>query len=364
MKKKLRVAVLFGGKSAEHEISLISARNIVEAMDKKKYEILAIGIDKEGRWFVDEQARLLGGKGGAEVAGLPERNRLAIVTGAAQEAIIRMGSRRSLGGVDVVFPVLHGPFGEDGTVQGLLKTAHVPFVGAGILGSAVGMDKEVMKRLLKDAKIPTANFLVFQRHAAERINFTRVKRTLGLPLFVKPANLGSSVGISKIEDRRQFDAAVKEAFRFDAKILMEEFIRGREIECAVLGNDRPAASLPGEIITHHDFYSYRAKYIDEKGARLVIPAKLPPKTVKRVRRLAIETFAALCCAGMARVDFFLRSDGSVLVNEINTIPGFTKVSMYPKLWEASGISYSRLIDRLIQLALQRFRRDQTLRSSI
>jgi D-alanine-D-alanine ligase len=364
MKRKLRVAVLFGGKSAEHEISLISARNIVEAMDKKKYKIIAIGIDKDGRWFLDERARLLSAPGRAQIARLAQRNRTAVVPGAARMSIVRVLPPRGLGSVDVVFPVLHGPFGEDGTVQGLLKTANVPFVGAGILGSAVGMDKDVMKRLFRDAEIPTANFLAFARDSVKQINFTQVTRTLGLPLFVKPANLGSSVGISKVQNRRQFDAAVKEAFRFDDKILVEEFVRGREIECAVLGNADPIASLPGEIITHHDFYSYDAKYIDEKGAQLVIPAKLSPAAVRTVRRMAIQAFEALCCEGMARVDFFLRPDGKALVNEINTIPGFTKVSMYPKLWEASGIPYSRLIDRLIELALERFRKDQTLRSSI
>lgn len=364
MKRKLRVAVLFGGKSAEHEISLISARNIVEAMDKKKYHIVAIGIDKDGRWFLDERARLLRAPGRAQIARLRQRDRTAVVPGAARMSIVRVLPPRGLGGVDVVFPVLHGPFGEDGTVQGLLKTANVPFVGAGVLGSAVGMDKDVMKRLFRDAEIPTANFLVFARDSVKQINFTKVTRTLGLPLFVKPANLGSSVGISKVQNRRQFDAAVKEAFRFDDKILVEEFIRGREIECAVLGNADPIASLPGEIITHHDFYSYDAKYIDEKGAQLVIPAKLSPAAVRTVRRMAIQAFEALCCEGMARVDFFLRPNGKALVSEINTIPGFTKVSMYPKLWEASGIPYSRLIDRLIELALERFRKDQTLRSSI
>ena len=364
MKRKLRVAVLFGGKSAEHEISVISARNIVDAMDKKKYEIVAIGIDKEGRWFWDERAEFLSAKGGTEVRVPRKRECAAIIPGAARTPIVQLSPRRALGGVDVVFPVLHGPFGEDGTVQGLLKTAKVPFVGAGILGSAVGMDKDVMKRLLRDAKIPVAKFMVFHRRSAREISFTRTTRALGLPLFVKPANLGSSVGISKIQNQRQFTAAVKEAFRFDHKILVEEFISGREIECSVLGNETPLASLPGEIMTHHDFYSYDAKYVDEKGARLVIPARLAPRVVRTVQDMAIQTFKALCCEGMARIDFFLRTDGAVLVNEINTIPGFTKISMYPKLWEASGIPYSRLIDRLIQLALARFRQDKNLRSSI
>jgi D-alanine-D-alanine ligase len=364
MSKKLRVAVLFGGKSAEHEISLISARNIVEAMDKNKYEIVAIGIDKQGRWFFDERQRLLGSAEKSQVK-LARRNTCtAVVPGARQSPMIQLSPRRALGEVDVVFPVLHGPFGEDGTVQGLLKLANVPFVGAGVLGSAVGMDKDVMKRLLRDAQIPIAKFLVFERIAQDEIKFDNVKRSLGLPVFVKPANLGSSVGISKVANKRQFAAGIKEAFRYDDKILFEECMRGREIECSVLGNEHPVASLPGEIITRHDFYSYDAKYVDEKGARLMIPAKLPKTVVKRVQELAIRSFKVLCCEGMARVDFFLCREREVFVNEINTIPGFTKISMYPKLWEASGLSYSRLIDRLIELALERFKRERQLRTSV
>ncbi|HTN71872.1 MAG TPA: D-alanine--D-alanine ligase [Methylomirabilota bacterium] len=364
MRKKLRVAILFGGKSAEHEISLISARNIVEAMDKNKYEIVSIGIDKRGRWFFDEGARLLRRRAPNQVKFHRNSDATAVLPGANQTPMIRVAPRRALGAVDVVFPVLHGPFGEDGTVQGLLKMANVPFVGAGVVGSAIGMDKDVMKRLLRDARIPVAKFLVFNRSAVNKIAFERVKRTLGLPLFVKPANLGSSVGISKVTSKAQFSPATKEAFRYDSKILIEECIRGREIECSVLGNENPIASLPGEIITRHDFYSYDAKYIDENGAQLVIPAKLPVRIVRKVREIAIKSFQILCCEGMARVDFFLRDGRDIFVNEINTIPGFTKISMYPKLWEASGVSYAALIDRLIQLALQRFRKEQNLRSSI
>ncbi len=364
MKKKLRVAILFGGKSAEHEISLISARNIAAAMDRKKYEIVAIAIDKHGRWFFDEGARLLRGGGPAQVKFHGRHQAAAVLPGATSTPMIRLAPRRALGAVNVVFPVLHGPFGEDGTVQGLLKLANVPFVGAGVLGSAVGMDKEVMKRLLRDAGIPTAKFLVCEGGAARKIDFARAKRALGLPLFVKPANLGSSVGISKVSNGAQFGRAVKEAFRYDRKILLEENIHGREIECSVLGNDNPIASLPGEIIPSHDFYSYDAKYLDEKGAQLVIPAELPKPVVKVIQEMAIRTFKVLCCEGMARVDFFLRGHREVIVNEINTIPGFTKISMYPKMWEASGISYSQLIDRLIGLALERYRKEKKLKTSI
>jgi D-alanine-D-alanine ligase len=364
MKKKLRVGILFGGKSAEHEISLISARNIVEAMNKKKYEILAIGIDKQGRWFLDESARLLCGGDQARVE-FGERDKpAAIVPGAIQTPMVRLGPRRPVENIDVIFPVLHGPFGEDGTVQGLLKLVDLPFVGAGVLGSAVGMDKDVMKRLLRDARIPIAKFLTFESVAQNKIRYADVKRALGLPVFVKPANLGSSVGISKVSNKTQFLDAIKEAFRYDNKILIEESIHGREIECSVLGNENPIASLPGEIITRHDFYSYDAKYIDDRGAELIIPANLPKAVVRRIQRLALQTFKTLCCQGMARVDFFLRGRDEIFVNEINTIPGFTKISMYPKLWEASGISYTELIDRLIQLALQRFRAERRLRSSI
>ena len=360
MKKKLRVAILFGGKSAEHEISLISARNIVEAIDKKKYEIVGIGIDKQGRWYLDEGARLLHGKEQSKVEFSDAKNAAAVLPGNTPTPMVRRDGA-GFGAVDVVFPILHGPFGEDGTVQGLLKLANVPFVGASVLGSAVGMDKDVMKRLLRDAKIPTPNFLAFAR--SNKISFAKVRNILGMPLFVKPANLGSSVGISKVTKPAQFSAAVKEAFRYDNKIIIEEFIRGREIECSVLGNEKPIASLPGEIIVQHDFYSYDAKYLDEKGARLEIPAKLPKQVVKNIREMALRAYRTLCCEGMARVDFFVRSNGQVLVNEINTIPGFTKISMYPKMWEASGISYSRLIDRLIGLALERARREKRLRTA-
>jgi D-alanine-D-alanine ligase len=363
MKRKLRVALLFGGKSAEHEISLISARNIVEAMDKNKYEIVAIGIDKQGRWHLDDNARLLLGKSATQVAYPNAKKATAIMPGDSATPLVRRGGAGlgALGAIDVVFPILHGPFGEDGTVQGLLKLANLPFVGASVLGSAVGMDKDVMKRLLRDAKIPIGKFLAFNR--ADKISFAKVRKALGMPLFVKPANLGSSVGISKVARPGQFAAAVKEAFRYDNKIVIEQFIAGREIECSVLGNAAPRASLPGEIVVNRDFYSYDAKYVDNQGARLEIPAKLPQAVIKHVRAIALEAYRALCCEGMARVDFFVQANGRVLVNEINTIPGFTKISMYPKMWQASGISYSKLIDRLIQLAIQRHRAEKRLRTS-
>ncbi len=360
MKRKLRVAILFGGRSAEHEISLLSAKNIVEAMDKKKYEAILVGISKKGEWSL---IKPLPKRWPKSIPSNKTSNGVVLAPGSKMTALVQLSGRKSAVPVDVIFPVLHGPFGEDGTVQGLFKLANVPFVGASVLGSAVGMDKDVMKRLLRDAGIRTARFVALERSALLESAFEDLQHRLGLPFFIKPANLGSSVGINKVNDKEQFERAVREAFRYDSKILVEEYIQGREIECSVLGNEHPIASVPGEIITRHEFYSYEAKYQDEKGASLEVPAKLPAEVTKEVQDISIKTFKALCCEGMARVDFFLRDHREVIVNEINTIPGFTKISMYPKLWETSGISYTELIDRLIQLALARFEREQKLKTS-
>jgi D-alanine-D-alanine ligase len=267
-----------------------------------------------------------------------------------------------LGKLDVIFPALHGPYGEDGTVQGLLKLADIPFVGADVTGSAIGMDKDVMKRLLREAGIPTARFLVVRRRGG--LVYDEATSRLGSPLFVKPANLGSSVGITKVRDERQFETAMDLAFSYDTKVIVEESISGLEIECSVLGNEDPVASLPGQVIPRHEFYSYEAKYIDEEGAVLKIPADLDRETVECVQRLAIEAFQTLCCEGMARVDFFVTDTGTILVNEINTIPGFTQISMYPKLWEASGLTYGELLDRLIELALERHKRGRSLNTNV
>ncbi len=365
MKRRLRIAILFGGKSAEHEISVLSAKNILEAIDKSKYEAVLIGIDKQGKWYLNEASRHLLHVDKPTSIRLSRRSRnVTLVPRGRQGHLVSLKDHKRVGRVDVVFPVLHGPFGEDGTVQGLLKLANIPFVGAGVLGSALGMDKDAMKRLLRDAGIRTAKFLVFHSHQKDEIHFEDVENQLGFPFFVKPANLGSSVGINKVKDRKQFEHAVREAFQYDNKILVEEYIQGREIECSVLGNDHPIASLPGEIIPQREFYSYEAKYLDENGALLETPAKLPADIVKEVQAISIKAFKVLCCEGMARVDFFLRDNKEVIVSEINTIPGFTKISMYPKLWEASGISYTELIDRLIQLARERFEREQKLKTSL
>jgi D-alanine-D-alanine ligase len=288
---------------------------------------------------------------------------IALVPGEKEDQLISLSKLTPMQPVDVVFPILHGTYGEDGTIQGLLKLAGIPFVGASVLGSAVGMDKDVMKRLLKEDGILIADFLVFNRMFQEEINFENIKNQLGLPFFVKPANLGSSVGVSKVNDEVQFKKAINEAFKYDNKIIIEENINGREIECSVLGNNDPIASLPGEVLPSHEFYSYEAKYIDENGAALKIPAQLPKKIVNNVQALAIKSYKALCCEGMARVDLFLNDDNEIIINEINTIPGFTNISMYPKLWEASGISNAELIDRLIQLAIERYESEKRLETS-
>jgi D-alanine-D-alanine ligase len=358
-RKKIRVAVIFGGKSAEHEVSLQSAKNIVDALDKKKYDIALIKIDKQGRWHKSRANDLLTSEG-RKFVGSNKRDAHAIIPSLDSQAkFIDLADKENLR-IDVVFPVLHGPFGEDGTVQGLFKLSGIPFVGAGVLGSAVAMDKDVMKRLFAHAGLPTPKHLAFRR--LEKINFIKVKKALGMPLFIKPANLGSSIGISKACNEKEFITAIEEAFKYDTKILIEEFIEGSEIECSVLGNEDPETSVLGEVLPKHEFYSYEAKYIDENGAEFIIPAKLSKAKTKEVQALAIKAFKVLCLEGMARADLFLTQKGKVYLNEVNTIPGFTKISMYPKMWEASGLPYPKLIDRLIELALERFKKESKLKT--
>ncbi len=360
--KKLNIGIVFGGKSAEHEISILSAKNVLDALDRNKYQPVLIHIDKKGAWHVLNERSL--NEAISSGTSLPEKTgHSTVVLGPQSEGtLIPTDTKEHFAQLDVVFPILHGPFGEDGTVQGLLKLANVPFVGAGVLGSAVGMDKDVMKRLLREAGIPIGKFICLHKNDPEP-KFDAIEKELGLPIFVKPANLGSSVGISKVENEAEFSAALRLAFGFDRKIIVEEFISGREIECAVLGNDHPMASVPGEVISHHNFYSYEAKYLDEKASRTEIPARLTPEQTEEVRSLAIKTFKTLCCEGLGRVDCFLTEDGTFLVNEINTLPGFTEISMYPKMWAHSGISYPELIDRLIQLAIERFGAESQLKTS-
>ena len=357
---KLRVGVIFGGRSGEHEVSIASAAAIFKHLDPARYDAVPIKIAKDGRWALGTAA--------------PKALSAADVhKQAAPEALVPVDPSAALedSRVDVVFPVLHGPYGEDGTVQGLLELANVPYVGAGVLGSAVGMDKAVMKALFAADSLPIVPHLTVLRRDWERApaDITgAVARDLSYPVFVKPANLGSSVGISKAISDESLAGAMRLAFEFDRKVVVEAGVPdAREIECAVLGNDDPEASVPGEIIvTHADgFYSYAAKYLDPNGASWQIPADIAPETAAVVRRLSVQAFKALELAGMARVDFFLgRQSGAVFLNEVNTIPGFTTISMYPKMWEASGLSYPALLDRLIALAIERHAEKQRLRTSV
>ena len=359
--KKIRVAILFGGKSAEHEVSIMSARNVYQALDKTKYEITVIGVTKAGYWLpMPDNFLLQEPKIKNELARQENQAYISLVPARASFSLSKTETKKT--SFDVVFPVLHGPYGEDGSMQGLLKLVGVPFVGAGVLGSAVGMDKDVMKRLLRDAGLPIGKFITLAVH--EKIpSFAYIKKTLGLPFYIKPANLGSSVGVNRVKNSKEYKVAIEESFTYDNKIIIEENIEGREIECSVLGNEHPIASLPGEVVTnktHHSFYSYDAKYLDEHGAELLIPAPLDKKQIKTAQDMAVKVFKTLCCEGMGRVDFFLKTDGTLIVNEINTIPGFTSISMYPKLWEASDMSYTKLIDKLIELAIERFNKEKKL----
>ena len=360
--KRLRVGVIFGGRSGEHEVSLASAASVIRALDPEKYEAVPIGIGKDGRWFIGTPApKML-----PEV--LRQGHRVMLTADPSVGALLPLedraaGSQR----VDVIFPVLHGTFGEDGTVQGLLDLAGLPYVGSGVIGSAVGMDKDMAKRLFMQAGLPTGDFLAILRSEWEKSRgrvLKAVATKFRFPVFVKPATLGSSVGMTKVHKRDELAAALDLAAEFAQKILVERNIRGREIEVSVLGNDEPEASIPGEIIPHREFYDYTAKYLEE-GTRLEIPAKLTKAQVRRFREYAVRAFRCLECRGMARVDFFLeKPSGRIYLNEINTIPGFTSISMYPKLWEASGIPYRDLIDRLIQLALSENRERQRTKYTI
>jgi D-alanine-D-alanine ligase len=385
--KKLRVGVLFGGRSGEHEVSLLSAASVLKAIDKNKYDVVPIGITKEGRWVTAAHAaRLLKGhtsdarRSRPLRAGDPETTSAAAVLAKGEGVVVPpipgenhtalVPFETSAGelhaaptpiDVDIIFPVLHGTFGEDGTIQGLLELADIAYVGAGVLGSAAGMDKDVMKRLFRDAGIPIVKHITLLRSAwfADPKQVRRqIESALKYPVFVKPANLGSSVGISKVHDTSELAVALDEAARYDRKLVIEEGVGGnkgkaREIECSVLGNDEPMASVPGEVVPIKEFYDYNAKYLD-KGSKLIVPAHLPKRKQAEVQKLAVAAFRAVDCAGLARVDFLMDPrSGKMYVNEINTIPGFTSISMYPKLWAASGIAYSELIDRLIQLGLER-----------
>ena len=364
MSKRLKVGVLFGGRSAEHEVSLRSAAAVIAALDRGKYDVIPIKIGRDGSWQLPaaREHAFLEGVAGSESksTGLladPTASRLLVKETVDSDASrSTWGPQPGPGKLDVVFPVLHGTYGEDGTVQGFLELTGIPYVGAGVVASAASMDKALMKSLFRERGLPVLPWKVVLRHEWERASnrvITDVEASLSYPIFVKPANMGSSVGVSKVSKRVDVAPALREAFRYDRKALVEQGADAREIEVSVLGNDEPKASLPGEIVPAREFYDYQAKYIDD-DSELLIPAPLDEQTTRRAQELAIEAFRAVDAAGMARVDLFLvRSSGELVVNEINTIPGFTSISMYPKLWEASGVLMPELVDRLIELALER-----------
>jgi D-alanine-D-alanine ligase len=354
-----RVVVLFGGRSAEHEISVISARSVLDALDPERFEAISIGVTKDGRW------QLMPTGPPALRAGIPPTALPRVDESPGEEITLDQepgahalvsadGSRTE---IDVVFPVMHGPYGEDGSVQGFLEMAGVPYVGSGVLGSALGMDKAVQKVLLAAAGIPVVEHeVVLEREWEEDAEGVEARAEhLGTPLFVKPAALGSSLGVTKVHGPEELRAGLEEAFRYGRRALLETAVEdSREIECAVLGNDDPVASVAGEIVPRgHEFYDYEAKYLDENGAELIVPADISPETLEEVQRLSIAAFRAIDASGLARVDFFLTREGRLFLNEVNTIPGFTSISMYPKLWEASGVPYTELVDRLIELAIER-----------
>jgi D-alanine-D-alanine ligase len=363
MTPRVRIAVVAGGRSSEHAISLASARSVIEALDPERYDVVTLLIDETGGWqLVDGAAALLAASEGASPAQLATGGGTSLVPGAGGGALVGANGSEA-GEIDIVFPVLHGPFGEDGTIQGLLETLGLPYVGAGVLGSAASMDKAFCKAVLRDAGIAVARSLVLRHGVDDPLDpavEARVADQLGWPVFVKPANLGSSVGISKVHGPEELADAHELAYRHDEKALVEEFVAGREIECGVLGNERAVASAVGEIKPHAEWYDYAAKY-DEGGSDIIVPADLPAAVSERVRAVALDSFRALELSGMARVDCFLTPEGEVLVNEVNTIPGFTATSVYARLFDAVGMSYPEVLDRLIQCGLERHERRRRYR---
>jgi D-alanine-D-alanine ligase len=384
--KRLRVGVLYGGRSGEHEVSLASAAAVFANLDRNRYEPVPIRIEKDGRWALADKPPIA-----SSAAEVIEHSRVEaarqirsgrevhLVARPSDETILSIKRPPDAAAeptealvtglhVDVIFPILHGPYGEDGTIQGLLELANVPYIGAGVAASALGMDKALMKVMFVARGLPLCNYRVVLRRTWEQRSaeiVDELERALGFPMFVKPANLGSSVGISKAKDAAGLRNAMDLAGSFDRKIVIEAAVPdAREIECAVLGNDEPQASVPGEVVPSREFYDYEAKYLDE-GSKTIIPADLPPAMAEEIQRLSIAAFRAIDCAGMARVDFLVtRSSGAIVINEINTIPGFTTISMYSKMWEASGVSYPKLLDRLVELALERHAAKQQLRTSL
>ena len=347
----MNLGLLLGGKSPEHEVALQSAQNVLKHLDRSKYLVHLIGIDKNGGWDWYEE--------GSHLKDSNDPKRISL--GEKKGRVEPLSLTQTL---DVVFPVLHGMQGEDGAVQGLLKLAGLPFVGAGVLGSSIGMDKDVMKRLLRDGAMDVPKWITISSHEKNTWTFEEVKSRLGIPLFVKPANSGSSIGINKVEEKEAFDLALSEAFLYDRKVIVEEAIVGREIECSILGNKEPIASLPCEIIPAGPFHSYVSKYLDEEAAICHIPAQLEIDEIKRIQQAAIRAYKLLCCEGLARVDTFLSENGKIYINEINTLPGLTNMSPYAKMWEASGIGFSEVLDQLIDLALERFSEETKLLTQV
>ena len=370
-KRKIRVGLIFGGRSGEHEVSLASSQAVMANLDSEKYEIVPLGITKEGSWLLGmEPQQLIAAE--REAAGLAASETTTAVTLTGDPSVRRLipvqegAALGSQGALDVIFPVMHGTYGEDGSLQGLLDMANIPYVGCGVLGVALGMDKEKMKMIFRSVGLPIVDYVVFRRSEWERSPETimnALEQSLTYPIFVKPVNLGSSVGVNKAHDRHELEHAINVAAEYDRKILAEQGINCREFECAVLGNDEPLASVVGEIVSSNEFYDYRAKYIDGKS-QAIIPADIPQEIAEEIRRQSLKAFVALDLSGLARVDFFLEKEtGKVYINEVNTMPGFTEISMYPKLWEASGLPYAQLLDRLIELAIERHEDRQRNRTS-
>jgi D-alanine-D-alanine ligase len=371
MTKKLRVGVVFGGRSGEHEVSVASAASVMEALDKDKYEVVPIGITHDGRWLAGSDPRRMITGVEMEAAGQESGVTAVVITGdPTRNGLVPVDTGQSqsvpVGQIDIVLPVLHGTYGEDGTLQGLLEMAGLPYAGSGVLGAALGMDKEKAKRIFQSAGLPIVEWVTAHRYELERDQEAlcrRIEERFPYPVFVKPANLGSSVGVGKAHDLEELRRALGTALEYDRKAIVEPGINCRELECGVLGNDQPLASTVGEVVPSGEFYDYRAKYVDN-ASRLYIPAEIPAATLEAIRDMAVNAFLALDLSGLARVDFFLDKDsGAVYLNEVNTMPGFTQISMYPKLWEASGIPYPELLDRLIQLGLERYADKQRNRTS-
>ncbi len=370
-KKKIRIGLVFGGRSGEHEVSLASATSVMANLDKEKYDVVPIGITREGTWLLGtEPARLMAAdQYVGEESGDTQTTAVTLTGDPRLRRLIPLEGGETLSGngsLDVIFPVLHGTYGEDGTLQGMLEMANIPYVGCGVLGAALGMDKEKMKIVFQAIGLSNVDYLVYRRSEWERspeIIIEAIEQRLGYPCFVKPVNLGSSVGINKAHDRVELEHAMQVAAEYDRKIIIERGINCREFECAVLGNDEPIASVVGEVIASNEFYDYNAKYLDNKS-EVIIPAQIPQAVSEEIRRQSVKAFLALDLSGLARVDFFMEKEtGHIYINEVNTLPGFTQISMYPKLWEASGLPYAELLDRLIELAIERYDDKQRNRTS-